>query len=74
MWPNRYWLNSDGFCLRYMMCVGKKPADALPKRTIMKFIVVTAFERRCDRKFAGGRDEVACTVKSSSATRPLTDQ
>lgn len=33
-----------------MMFVGKKPIDALPKRTIMKIIVVTAFESRFDRK------------------------
>lgn len=37
-------------CLHYTMCVGKKPVDALPKRTIMKIVVVTAFESRWDMK------------------------
>ena len=37
-------------CLHYRVCVGKKPVDALPKRTVMKIVVVTAFDSRWDMK------------------------
>lgn len=69
-WHNRYCFvlaQFREFCQHYRMCVGKEPVDALPKRTIMKIVVVAAFESRCDRKFGRGKDEVACTVKSSRA-------